>query len=152
MRFGTIFAFLCIASTVFAEGDGPGFLISFPHNRLVCQGTKVMGSTPIRDLGRVKIELTKTDIKNPFIEVQSEDGAFHFKIGDGYAGTLNKISSCRYYSTNDAVFYLCHLMDSQKEINFRDVMDSNSRSSFSSDLVCANSRTCIKLTKCSKLE
>lgn len=133
------------------EGDGPDFLLKYPTKAMICMGTKILGGNAMKDIGRIRVDILNKESESPSVAVASEDGSIKFMIGDGYRGSLTRSENCRYYSTNEAVYYICNLIDPSTPITFYDVMKADVRSSFSQDLVCARSPSCIRLQRCTSI-
>ena len=147
-----ILSLLLMSVTAFAaEGDGPSFLNDLSFKSMRCQGTNVLGSEELGSAGTISISIDKAQIKQPMVEVQSADNKIHFKIGNQFSGTLNQETDCRYYSTTDAVYYLCGLADASAPLTFLDIQQAIQQTSyFSAGLICPLSASagCVRLSSC----
>ncbi len=117
---------------------------------MTCEAASVsMFAGTAKTVGPFKIDVLNRDTSEVTLEVTSKDKSLHFKIGDGFDGSespRNK-ENCGFMTADGVSYYVCDLYPPRMP-TFLDVMrNSNSKSSASNKLICAQGK-CYKLREC----
>ncbi len=147
-----IFVFSLTALNAVAESQSPieHFVSTFP-DKMVCDG--VRRSTLGKETSvSVTVTTSGKDSDQPVFEVQTSAND-HFKIGAGYAASLDRVKSPHAYHfdvSNRTMFYVPYVMD-PSEIDENSIMrirDAGGLMYVSLKAICFRLHQCVTLTNC----